>query len=205
MKKLVISIIVAFVLWTVMFSPWTKEYVYFWTAMSISAVVLISISFIFYGKEIKQSIWWSWKDAGIGVLSAAVLWGIFWLGNYFSTLLFPFAESQIGGIYNMKSGENYWVVGLLLLFVIGPAEEIFWRGYVQQRLGKRFSVVGSMILATAVYTLVHIASFNFMLIMAAMVCGVFWSLMYSWKKNLLPLIISHALWDVAVFIVFPIA
>ena len=188
-----------------MFSPWTKEYVHFWTAMSVSAVVLISLSFIFYGKEIKQSIWWSWKDAGIGVLSAAVLWGVFWLGNYFSTLLFPFAESQIGGIYNMKSGENYWVVGLLLLFVIGPAEEIFWRGYVQQRLSKRFSIVGSMVLATAVYTLVHIASFNFMLIMAAMVCGVFWSLMYSWKKNLLPLIISHALWDVAVFILFPIA
>ncbi|MBO7226767.1 MAG: CPBP family intramembrane metalloprotease, partial [Bacteroidales bacterium] len=61
------------------------------------------------------------------------------------------------------------------------------------------------IVTTAIYTLVHVASFNFMLIMAAMVCGVFWSLMYSWKKNLLPLIISHALWDVTVFIVFPIA
>lgn len=205
MKKLVISIIVAFLLWTIMFSPWTKEYVHFWMTMSVSAVLLIFLSFIFYGKEIRKSIWWSWKDVGIGVLSAVVLWGIFWLGNYFSTLLFPFAESQIGGIYNMKSGENYWVVGLLLLFVIGPAEEIFWRGYVQQRLSKRFSIVGSMVLATAVYTLVHIASFNFMLIMAAMVCGVFWSLMYSWKKNLLPLIISHALWDVAVFILFPIA
>jgi membrane protease YdiL (CAAX protease family) len=94
---------------------------------------------------------------------------------------------------------------LLLLFVIGPAEEIFWRGYVQQRLGKRFSVAGSMIIATAVYTLVHIASFNFMLIMAAMVCGAFWGLMYCWNKNLLPLIISHALWDVSVFILFPIA
>lgn len=205
MKKLVISIIVAFLLWTIMFSPWTKEYVHFWTTMSVSAVLLIFLSFIFYGKEIRKSIWWSWKDVGIGVLSAAVLWGIFWLGNYFSTLLFPFAESQIGGIYNMKSGENYWVVGLLLLFVIGPAEEIFWRGYVQQRLNQKYSVILSTVVATVVYTLVHIASFNFMLIMAAMVCGAFWGLMYSWKKNLLPLIISHALWDVAVFILFPIA
>lgn len=205
MKKLVISIIVAFLLWTIMFSPWTNEYVHFWTTMSVSAVLLIFLSFIFYGKEIRKSIWWSWKDVGIGVLSAAVLWGIFWLGNYFSTLLFPFAEAQIGGIYNMKFGENYWIVGLLLLFVIGPAEEIFWRGYVQQRLNQKYSVILSTVVATAVYTLVHIASFNFMLIMAAMVCGAFWGLMYSWKKNLLPLIISHALWDVAVFILFPIA
>ena len=205
MKKLIISVFIAFVLWTVMFSPWTKEYVHFWTAMSVSAVVLISLSFIFYGKEIKQSIWWSWKDVGIGVLSAVVLWGIFWLGNYFSTLLFPFAESQIGGIYNMKSGENYWVVGLLLLFVIGPAEEIFWRGYLQNNLSKRFSPNIGFILTTLAYSLVHIFKFNFMPIMAAAVAGFIWGLLYRFFPNRLgAIVLSHALWDCAVFIWFPI-
>jgi len=45
-----------------------------------------------------------------------------------------------------------------------------------------------------------------MLIMAALVCGVFWGFMYMIFKprNLVPLLISHALWDVMVFVVLPI-
>lgn len=205
MKKLAVSIIVAFVLWFVMFSPWTKEYVPFWAAMSVSAAILTTLAIVFYGHRLKKSIWWSWTDLGIGLLSAVMLWGVFWLGNYFSTMLFPFAEAQIGGIYGMKSGQNTMVVGLLLLLLIGPAEEVFWRGYVQQRLGEKYSVAISMVAATAVYTLVHVSSFNFMLTMAAMVCGAFWGLMYCYRKNLLALIVSHAVWDVSVFILFPIS
>ncbi|HQO41301.1 MAG TPA: CPBP family glutamic-type intramembrane protease, partial [Spirochaetota bacterium] len=58
--------------------------------------------------------------------------------------------------------------------------------------------------ATLVYTLVHVWSFNFMLIMAAMVCGAFWGLIYKYNRSLTTLIVSHALWDLMVFIVFPI-
>jgi len=52
--------------------------------------------------------------------------------------------------------------------------------------------------------LVHIWSFNFMLIMSALVCGIFWGLLYKYNKNLVTLIVSHALWDVSVFVLFPI-
>lgn len=34
------------------------------------------------------------------------------------------------------------VIALLLLFVIGPAEEIFWRGYVQRALRERLLSCG---------------------------------------------------------------
>jgi membrane protease YdiL (CAAX protease family) len=44
-----------------------------------------------------------------------------------------------------------------------------------------------------------------MLIMAALVCGAFWGLLYMLNKNLLTVLVSHALWDVAVFILFPIS
>lgn len=34
------------------------------------------------------------------------------------------------------------VIALLLLFIIGPAEEIFWRGYVQRALRERLLSCG---------------------------------------------------------------
>ena len=104
----------------------------------------------------------------------------------------------------MKDGANPLLLSLLLAFVIGPAEEIFWRGYIQRSLIGKYGEWTALIATTIIYTLVHVWSFNFILIMAAMVCGIFWGLLYKYNKNLVTLIISHAVWDVSVFILFPI-
>jgi len=59
--------------------------------------------------------------------------------------------------------------------------------------------------ATALYALVHAGSCNFMLIMAALVAGVVWGALYRFFPNrFAAIILSHSLWDVAVFIFFPI-
>ena len=58
---------------------------------------------------------------------------------------------------------------------------------------------------TAIYALVHIWSFNFMLVMAALVAGLVWGFLYRLDPKLLPaLILSHALWDALVFVWMPI-
>ena len=89
--------------------------------------------------------------------------------------------------------------------LIGPAEEIFWRGYVQRTLSQKLGANKGFIVATAIYTLVHIGSLNFMLIMAAMVCGIAWGLLYRlMPERFTAITLSHALWDAAVFVIFPI-
>jgi hypothetical protein len=203
MKKLIIPILVAVAFWFVMFSPWTKEYVNFWITMGIAGTTLTLMS-AFLGDKFKKQFSFSVKDILIGLASAAVLYVVFYLGNFFSSLLFDFAKEQVGNIYQMKEGENPLFLSLLLVFLVGPAEEIFWRGYVQRTLGPKYGEWTALIVTTLIYTLVHIWSFNFMLIMAAMVCGAFWGLLYKYNKNLVTLIISHAVWDVSVFILFPI-
>ena len=153
-----------------------------------------------------------WKDVRIGLSDillgaglAAAMWGVFWLGEFFSTLLFDFARPQVDTIYGMKEGENPLVLTLLMLFIIGPAEEIFWRGYIQKGLSKRWNPNWGFVVTTLVYSLVHLAKFNFMLIMAAAVAGLIWGLAYRFfPERLGAIIISHALWDCAVFIWFPI-
>lgn len=203
MKKLIIPVLIAAFLWFLMFSPWTKDYFNFWIAMAISATILITIS-LTQRKSILDQFNFNWKVIGFGLLSAVVLWMVFYLGDFFSKMLFDFARPQVDSIYAMKEGQNKILLILGLLFIIGPAEEIFWRGYVQDRLIGKYGEWKAFIITTLIYALVHIWSFNFMLVMAALICGIFWGLMYRYSKNLVPLVISHAVWDVAVFILFPI-
>ena len=204
MKKPLIGFFIAAVLWTVMFSPWTAPYVNFWVMMTLSGMTLTVYSTL-------ASPGW-WKDVKLdmtnvimGVVLAAALWGVFWLGEFFSTMLFDFARPQVDMIYGMKEGENPWVLSALMLFIIGPAEEIFWRAYLQKNLSSRWNPNIGFVVTTILYSIVHLSKFNFMLIMAAMVAGFVWGLAYRlFPEKLGAIILSHALWDCAVFIWFPI-
>jgi membrane protease YdiL (CAAX protease family) len=204
MKKTVFTIFVAALLWFLMFSPWTAPYLNFWFSMSISASVLIFLSLFIDKKSILAQFSFNVKDVCIGLASAVVLWFVFYVGDYISSLIFDFSKTQVAGIYSLKDKGNSLIIGVLLLFLIGPAEEIFWRGFIQKRLGDKYGEWIAFFATTLIYALAHIWAFNFMLIMAALVCGGFWGLLYKWNKNLLTLVISHAVWDVAVFILFPI-
>lgn len=205
MKRLVFTVLLAAVLWTVMFSPWTAPYVNFWWMMTGSALILSVLATLFrpgWWKEVK------WNGANIlwGILIAVALWGVFWMGDKVSGWIFDFARPQVDSIYGMKEGESPWLLAGLMLFVIGPAEEIFWRGYIQRTLSEKWNnPTAGFVVATALYALVHAGSCNFMLIMAALVAGVVWGALYRFfPRRFAAIIFSHALWDVAVFIFFPI-
>ena len=205
---LVVSLLVAAVLWFIMFSPLTAPHVNFWVCMVASALTLTCFAFTFGGKKCigTDSDLPGSKTAIVlmGILIAAGLWGVFWVGDKLSQLLFSFSRAQVNLIYNMKGDVSPALLALLLLFIIGPAEEIFWRGYVQRTLAKYRSPFVAFLLTTTCYTLVHLPSGNFMLIMAALVCGLVWGGLY-WlmPKQLKAIIISHALWDAAVFVWLP--
>lgn len=204
MKKTILTIILAFILWTIMFSPWTAPHVNFWWMMTGSACTLSILATIFapgWWKRVKLTP----TDVLLGIAIAAALWGVFWIGDKLSQLMFNFARPQVDLIYGMKDGESMWLLTVLMLFLIGPAEEIFWRGYIQQNLSQRWNPNIGFIVTTAIYALVHAGSLNFMLTTAAMVAGAAWGVLYRFFPNRFgAIIVSHAVWDVAVFIWFPI-
>ena len=209
-QRLVIAVLTAVLLWFYMFSPWTGGWPNFWVVMSCSAVILttLGLSFTPDRKELLK-IEKPALQILAGIVLAFALWGIFWIGDKVSSWMFAFARPEVDSVYAMKTGLPSWLIAVLLLCLIGPAEELFWRGYVQRTMGR---ILGgknpedkAFILTAVIYALVHIWSFNFMLIMAALVAGLVWGLIYRLRPQTLPaLIISHALWDALVFILLPI-
>ena len=204
MKKLISLVLLAAVLWAVMFSPLTAPHVSFWWMMTGSALLLGLLSTCFNPRWWQRTEW-NGTNLLLGIVVAAALWGIFWVGDKASSWLFDFARPQVDTIYGMKSGESPWLLAGLMLFLIGPAEEIFWRGCVQQKFSERFGPDRGFLLTTLLYALVHAASCNFMLVMAAFVAGLVWGAFYRFfPRRFAGIIVSHALWDAAVFIWFPI-
>ncbi len=199
-----LPIAVAVILWFLMFNPWMAMPVDFWTMMTLSGCILLVLA-ITIDRSWLADIKVSWSGLLLGIALALALWGVFWVGDKVATWMFPFARPQVDTIYSMKESQSEWIIGLLLLFVIGPAEEIFWRGFVQRGIGVRSTANAAFVATLLIYGLIHVWKFNFMLVIAALVCGLVWGLAYRlWPKQLFALIVSHAVWDTLVFVVWPI-
>ena len=205
-RHLIVAIAVAALLWFYMFSPWTQGRPNFWIVMTLSGVVLTTLALLFTpdSRELMK-VEKPLLQLTAGVVIALLLWGVFWVGDKASAAMFDFARTQVDNVYAMKTGLPPAAIAALLLLVIGPAEELFWRGYVQRTLARQHGATTAFLVTTAIYALVHIWSGNFMLVMAALTAGAVWGLLYRLCPRALPaLVVSHALWDALVFVVLPI-
>lgn len=171
--------------------------------MSVAILLLSTIAFYFNkGKFNLGKI--TVRHILIGFVSAIVLYFVFYMGNIITGYILPFKNAQVLSVYSNKSGVDTRLIGVLLLFVIGPGEELYWRGFVQNTFSDKFGSFKGYLYAVALYAGVHVLTGNFMLVVAALVCGLFWGFLYKTEKSLWPVFISHALWDFTTFLLFPL-
>jgi len=179
----------------------------FWWWMSGNLVILIALSLLAdrsYLTILRHDLATkTLAKAGIGIIAAAFLYLLFFAGNYLSRRWFDFAGSGIENVYGFKGGASATRIAMLMILVIGPGEEIFWRGYLQRQFANKWGKWPGLIIALILYTGVHIFTGNFMLIMAALICGLFWGWLYMKHESMLINVISHTVWDVVVFLLIP--
>jgi len=179
----------------------------FWAWLALTIALLVALGFAVdrgYGLRLKEDLRSGLlRKVGIGVASAVVLYAVFAAGRQAALALFPFAGSGIDQVYALRSGVPVARVVLLIGLVIGPGEELFWRGFFQEQAGSGTGRASGFALTSLLYTSVHLASGNPMLILAAAFCGVFWGGLYLRFRSPLLNIVSHTLWDLLVFVIFP--
>ena len=83
------------------------HWVNFWIGMGTAASVLALLSFWFAGVPVKRAEW-AGRAVLIGLVSAALLYAFFALGNTLSGWLFRFAPHQVSAIYDMKVRRSSW-------------------------------------------------------------------------------------------------
>ena len=134
-------------------------------------------------------------EVALGLATAAGLYGIFRVGDVVAREVMPRGGEEIGDIYALRSLRPKEELAARLGLVIGPAEELFWRGFVQGRAG--------YLTATALYGGAHIVTENATLVGAAAIAGAYWGLLRAVGVPLGALVVSHVAWDIWIFLVAP--
>jgi hypothetical protein len=165
----------------------------FWEHMTVTGLVLGT--FALSNEPSARRVRIGAREAALGVATAAGLYAIFQGGDRWARRLMPRGAQDIGDIYALRSLGPKEEIGARLASVIGPGEELFWRGYVQGRVG--------YLPATLLYGGVHVVTLNATLIGAATIAGAYWGLLRALGLPLGALIVSHVVWDNWIFLVAP--
>lgn len=171
----------------------------FWYIFSASLLLLISYTIL--SEELNDHMPF-FKYLLFGISSGIILYGIFWCGYQLMDILnLPFTKN-ITKLYNRFSPTLLWHYIVLMLIII-PGEEIFWRGFVQKRILRMTSIPIGVIVSALLYASVHFYSGHWILAFAAFAAGLFWGFLYEWKKSMPLLIVSHLIFDLFLFVLLP--
>lgn len=139
----------------------------------------------------------------LGLASAATLYATFRAGDRFARRYVPTGKGDIAAIYALRALRPKGEIAARLAAIVGPAEELFWRGYVQEGLAAAFGRWPGAALAALAYGGVHLVTGNFTLFGAAGIAGAHWCLLYAAGLPLGALVVSHVTWDIWIFLVQP--
>lgn len=195
-KKFLLAIIIAnfFIYFT-----FTETKV-FWYIITGAMLFLISYSLINEDLDDQLSVG---KYLFYGITSGLFLYGIFWLGYQLIEILsIHYLNNQLVTLYKKFSPVLIWHFIVLVLIII-PGEEIFFRGFIQKQILKHTNFWTSVLLSAFLYAFCYIYSGYILIVIAALVSGIVWGFLYAWKRSLPLVIISHLTFDLLIFVFLP--
>jgi membrane protease YdiL (CAAX protease family) len=142
------------------------------------------------------------RETALGLASAGVLYATFRTGDTVVRRFVPGGDAQIRDLYRLRMLRPALEVAARLA-IVGPAEELFWRGLVQESMARRSGRWTGAGLAAVAYGSAHIATGNLVLVGAAGVAGAFWCTLYAAEVPLGALVVSHIAWDLWIFLLQP--
>jgi CAAX protease family protein len=173
----------------------------FWQRMTGTGLTLGSLALL--GEPRLRRTRFGWRDVLLGLGSAGFLYGVFQIGDRMARRILPKGGSEINAIYGLETLRPRAELAARLAIIIGPAEEIFWRGFVLPRLIRKYGRLPGLAMATAAYGGAHLVTGNLTLIGAATVAGAFWGTLAALGVPPGALIVSHSVWDVFIFLIAP--
>ncbi len=142
-----------------------------------------------------------WIVLGVGFVSMIILWLVgsiatFVIGQRLGVEREPQAIFEIA----QQDPLIFLLLGALSLLIVGPAEELLFRGVIQTRLRETFGVVAGITLATALFALIHIGGFGtveggLLGVSVLFLVGLVLALAYEYTGNLIVVAVMHGLFN----------
>ena len=188
LKRELAAVVLAAYVWWFAFSGLVN----FWYGIFFAASVLFALSLT--DIETAETLEPSWWDILTGAVSGFLMYLLFLYSARFVDYAFPFLYSEVKSIDSLRMFAPAYIYAPVTL-TVSVSEEFFWRGYILHKLYRRIGPPG-IFLSVLLYSIAHIPTGKFSLVLAAAGAGTLWSLLFVWRRNLIAPLISHVVWDI---------
>ena len=137
----------------------------------------------------------------VGTAMSLATWGLY----PFAVGVLPVVQGEVETLYGLLRQTPGPVRAFPLLLVVVAAEELVWRGLAIDLFTPVLGPWRAALMAALLYVLPQIAFRSPLLIIVALLCGLVWGALRVRTGGLMAPFVAHVVWDLLVFIVYPVA
>ncbi|MFT5354727.1 MAG: membrane protease YdiL (CAAX protease family) [Polyangiales bacterium] len=181
-----------------------RAHVNIWLTIGVSAVLLLATTTFGRGE---LPLWGRFRPLiGIGIgIGAGVLMAIVThLAYPLAARLVPSIAVEVAGLYEDLRQTPGPVLGAPFLLLAVAAEEAVWRGVLVRQMEKTRGPLVIVLVATLAYAVPQAFSGSWVLVLVALGCGAFWTFLRVWSRSLVVPALTHAVWNLVVFVALPL-
>lgn len=171
----------------------------FWYMYTFALLILMSAAIVF--SEIKDELR-TWQSFAYGIAAALAIYAILFAGYHFLQMLGVGSAGSTSEFLSIFTPASIWHL-LLLMFIVVPGEELFWRGFVQQQLKQYLPLSIAIPVASVLFGFTLWLADFWPGIFAGTAVGLVLGYLYEKKKSMPLIIVSHLLLIILIFIIFP--
>jgi membrane protease YdiL (CAAX protease family) len=181
-----------------------RQNVNVWLTTGLAAVIALGACLYVNGAELKRLAVPHAREVCHGIAYGALMAGLTQLAYPIAKAVLPGLSDWVEPLYgNLRQPPGpYWALPILVLVVV--AEECIWRGLLIDMLQRRYADSQVVLLSTALYAVPHLCSGSWLLVGVVLVCGVIWSRLRVMTGSLVVPLLTHLIWDLGVFVLFPL-
>ncbi|MDQ2725035.1 MAG: CPBP family intramembrane metalloprotease [Actinomycetota bacterium] len=188
--KIVLGVVLAAAAWGAMFVLHRDG---FWTRAALAAAAIgtyaVAVEPAQIGHLFDRRHWAG--DLAVGLASGALLYAVFWVGEQALVIVLPKLAAEVGELYSVRGQTKPWFMPLVLA-IAAPGEELFFRGFLQHQAGVAIALIA--------YGAVHLWERKLILVLAALLGGIWWGALLTWTGGLIAPVLSHLLWCLAIIV-----
>ena len=174
-----------------------------WSAVGGAALVLGLLILAVDRKRLAPQLRVTPGGLAIGTVAGLLMAAATYLLYPLAGRLVPQVVPEAAVLYTTFGGAGGVGTAVALSLVI-LGEDLVWRAVVQDYLCQRWGPRLGLVLAVLAYGAAVAATGLWLLVLIALACGAYWSLLKAWTRSLVPVLAAHLVWDVLVILVHPL-
>ena len=142
-----------------------------------------------------------WITLGVGFVSMIVLWLVGSIASFFVGQRLGI-EREPQAIFDVAQQDPliFVLLGVLSILIVGPTEELLFRGVIQTRIREAFGVGVGIPLATALFAAIHVFGYGTLAagllgVSVLFLIGTVLALSYEYTGNLVVVAVMHGLFN----------